>query len=212
MTQPTPSTGHTARVRLLAGSIAFVGMLVAPTVLPAQATKASKPKLTPALEQARKYATPGEAHRLLEPIVGSFTTTAKYWLIPGREPVRAEGTIESQWILDGRFVDFGYKTELFGEPYEGRARIGYDNYAKKYVATWVDTHSTSVLRLEGQCDAGCKTRTMETTFTDPVSAQPVKLRDVTTILDQTSFRYEAFLEFPGGQKLKQAEITATRRR
>ena len=182
-----------------------------PAALRGQPAQAGRPKLPPALEQARKYATPGEQHRLLDSIVGSFDTTAKYWLMPGREALQVRGSIESKWILDGRFVEFVYKTELFGDPYEGRALIGYDNYAKKYVATWVDTKATFVLQLEGECDAGCKTRTMETTFTDPVSGQTVELRDVTTILDKTSFRYEAYLEFSEGQNFKQAEITATRR-
>jgi len=199
-------------LRVLIGAVMLVGLAGAPAGLRGQVPKASSPKLPPALEQARKYATPGEQHRLLDSIVGSFDTTAKYWLMPGGEPLQAKGSIESKWILGGRVVEFVYKTEMFGDPYEGRAQIGYDNFAKEYVSTWADTNSTFILRLEGECDAGCKTRTMRTTFTDPVSGQRVNLRDVTTIIDKASFRYEAYLEFAERQKFKQVEITATRRR
>ncbi len=53
---------------------------------------------------------------------------------------------------------------------------------------------------------------MEARFIDPVSEQEVKNRSVITIVDASTYKYESYLVFEGGQQLKHVEILAQRRR
>ncbi len=172
----------------------------------------TKRTLPPALQTLKEVASPGVHHKSLDALVGTWDATAQYWLMAGQPPAKASGTVETRWILGGRFIEQHIESRLWGERYEGKGVIGYDNHAGKYVGTWVDTMATFVLHYEGTCSTDCKVLTMEARFIDPVSEQEVKNRSVITIVDASTYKYESYLVFEGGQQLKHVEILAQRRR
>lgn len=56
------------------------------------------------MEVYQKLATPGEPHRLFATLAGSWTTTTKEWMEPGKPPTESTGTAEMKMLLDGRFL------------------------------------------------------------------------------------------------------------
>ena len=52
-----------------------------------------------------KYATPGESHKLLEPMAGRWNAKTTMWETPGSPPQESTGTSENTWVLGGRYLE-----------------------------------------------------------------------------------------------------------
>jgi hypothetical protein len=63
-----------------------------------------------------------------------------------------------------------FKSEMMGQPFEGRGATGYDPTRKKYVGTWVDTMTPGYYTTEGAYDAAAKTMTATMEGPDPSGA------------------------------------------
>src|SRR5688572_163038 len=62
--------------------------------------------MDPAMMEAMvKAATPGEAHKKLDGMVGTWNTEIKMWMMPGSDPMTSSGTAENRWVLGGRYVE-----------------------------------------------------------------------------------------------------------
>ncbi|THI87102.1 MAG: DUF1579 domain-containing protein [Nitrospira sp. CG24A] len=85
------------------------------------------------MEVWKKMATPGEPHKLFAGLAGSWTTTTKEWMEPGKPPTESTGTAEMKMLLDGRFLYQEYNAQMMGQPFSGVGIDAYDNMTKKYV-------------------------------------------------------------------------------
>jgi len=121
------------------------------------------------MEAMQKAATPGDAHKKLEPFVGKFDAKVKMWMDPSKPPEESAGTAENKWVLGNRWVEMQYQGTFMGQPFSGIGYTGYDNVAKKYVGTWMDTASTGVMLSSGSM-AG-KVMTWSGTMSDPMSGK-----------------------------------------
>jgi hypothetical protein len=155
-----------------------------------------------------KHATPGEAHKKLEPWVGTWTYEAKFYMAPGAPPMEMKGETKTVWIMGGRFL----QEEVTGPEFKGMSIIGYDNNSKKYVATWIDSMSTSIAHMTGEFDASGKVFTWHHTDYDPVFGQKVKMRDVTKIESPDKHLMEFYKTMPDGKEMKSGEIVSTRKK
>ena len=139
---------------------------------PKEGTKAAAPAGMPSQEEMMKAwmaaATPGEAHKKLEPVVGSFTVQTKMWMDPSKPPEETAGTSENKWVLGGRFVEQQVEGTAMGQPFSGIGYTGYDNYKKKYVGTWTDSMGTMIMTSTGTADASGKKITFWSTMDDVV--------------------------------------------
>ena len=203
---------------LLVGLASVVGADLGPGEQehPEHPTKQEKPKGTEpqseeAMEAYMKLATPGEHHEHLGRLVGNWDYTLKMWEPGGNgEPMETAGTMESNWILGGRFVQYKYEGTFMDQPFVGVGLDGYDNGKQEYTGVWMDTMSTFIMSSAGKCDGRGKVRTMLSESVDPSSGQPMKSKWVTTVLDKNSFKSEAFLLLPSGE-FKNFELLANRR-
>lgn len=106
-------------------------------------------------------ATPGEPHKKLNDMVGTWQTTMRSWdKGPDAEPTVSKGTSEVKWVLDGRFLEQTMKGEMMGMPFNGIGFTGYDNINKKYVSVWMDNSSTGLYTTEGTMSKDGKVLTM----------------------------------------------------
>jgi hypothetical protein len=55
-------------------------------------------------EAIMKAAEPGEPHKKLEALAGSWEGALKMWLDPSKSPAESKGTSESKMILGGRYL------------------------------------------------------------------------------------------------------------
>src|SRR3954463_2126704 len=63
-----------------------------------------EPEPQAAVAAYERAATPGEAHKLLQKMVGKWTVAMKSWMVPGQPAVESTGTAEVKSLLGDRFV------------------------------------------------------------------------------------------------------------
>jgi hypothetical protein len=162
------------------------------------------------MEIYKKVGTPGEPHKLLAKLEGSWTTRSRGWMEPDKPPVESTGTCEQRMILGGRYLRQEYSGDMMGQPYTGINILGYDNHTKKYQSVWIDTMSTGVYFFEGTAGKDGKVIMQECNYDDPVRG-PSLWRTVTRIKDDNTVEFEMFLTPKGGKEEKMMEMTIVRK-
>lgn len=123
------------------------------------------------MEAYKKLATPGEPHKQLASLAGSWTTKTKEWMEPDKPPMQSPGSVEMKILLDGRFLQQEFTGELMGQRYSGVGIIAYDNLRQRYVSTWIDTMGTGIFMMEGMASADGKTITLGGSMMNQVEAR-----------------------------------------
>ncbi|MFZ1556339.1 MAG: DUF1579 family protein, partial [Nitrospira sp.] len=77
------------------------------------------------MELWQKLAQPGEPHKAFAGLAGTWTTTTKEWMEPGKPPTEASGTADMKMLLGGRFLYQEFNSQMMGQPFSG---IGIDAY------------------------------------------------------------------------------------
>jgi Protein of unknown function (DUF1579) len=158
----------------------------------------------------KKVGTPGEPHKLLANLEGSWSTKTIGYL--EGKPVHGEslGTSEKMLILGGHYLREEYNGEMMGAPYSGISILGYNNQTKKFESTWIDSMSTAIYFFTGKASADGKTITQECSYDDAVRGKAV-WRTVTRIRDDNTLEFEMFITPKGGKEEKMMEMTSIRK-
>src|SRR5205823_3596851 len=119
------------------------------------------------MEMYKKLGTPGEPHKLFASLAGSWTTTTKEWMEPGKPPTESTGSAEMKMLLDGRFLYQELNGQMMGQPFSGIGIDAYDNMTKKYVTAWMDSMATGIFMMEGTSSADGKTITLRGSHSEP---------------------------------------------
>ncbi|HEX8183806.1 MAG TPA: DUF1579 domain-containing protein [Blastocatellia bacterium] len=158
-------------------------------------------------------ATPGEAHKQLEHLVGKWDTVVKmWWQGPGKPPAETKGASETRWIMDGRFLLEESTGQMMGMPWRGMSIMGYDNFKKKYVVSYIDNMGTAMYTGEGKFDLANKVLTSFGKMDEPMTGErdkPVKY--VVRPLSKDKYVFEIFDEVGSPNEFKAVEITYTRK-
>ncbi|MEP6932482.1 MAG: DUF1579 domain-containing protein [Nitrospirota bacterium] len=162
------------------------------------------------MEAWKKLATPGERHKQLASLAGSWTTKTKEWMEPGKPPTEADGSVEMKMLLDGRFLQQDFTGEMMGQPYTGMGITGYDNLRKKYVSIWLDTMDTGPFMMEGTGSADGKTITLKGQHAEPGGGHMTH-RAVWKIVDSNTQTFDMWGNHGGGKEMKVMEIVYTRK-
>jgi hypothetical protein len=157
----------------------------------------------------QQTATPGELHRRLEPLVGTFKATTTIVMEPGAPPSVSDGVSEHRWALGGRWLEQRYRGAAMGMPFEGLGFTGYDNTQKKYVGTWMDTFSTGVMNSVG---VGRPSRTAMDFDAEAIDCTGKRLRFETKlrIKDGNRHTYEMWMKAPNGKRFRTMLVEYTR--
>lgn len=182
---------------------------VKPAAPTAKPTAADQPDAS--AEAWMKASQPGDNHKLLNNMVGTWTAKCKFWMGGPEAPAtESSGTMVNRWVLDNRFVRMEFTGEFMNSPFQGLGYFGFDNVDQKFVGSWMDTMSTNMMTSTGTYDAAKKTFTMTGKFKDPQSGQMVTSRDVTTVTDNNSHKMEMYHTGADGKEHKMGEIVYTR--
>ena len=193
--------------------VAVAGLCVALIVSVAMAKdKKAEKQMDPQamMEAYAKLATPGEPHKQLAGLAGSWTTKTKEWMEPGKPPTESNGTVEMKMVLDGRFLQQEFAGEMMGHPYVGIGTTGYDNLLKRYVTTWIDTMGTGVFVMEGTAGPDGKTITLKGQHAELGGGQ-MSHRAVWKLVDANTQTFDMYGTHKGGKEMKVMEITYTRK-
>jgi hypothetical protein len=162
------------------------------------------------MEMYQKLATPAEPHKLFASLAGSWTTTSKEWMEPGKPPTESTGTAEMKMLLDGRFLYQEFTGNMMGQPFSGVGIDAYDNMAKKYITAWMDTMGTGIFMMEGTASADGKTITLKGSHSEPGGGKMTH-RAVWKIVDNNTQTFDMYGTHHGGKEMKVLEITYTRK-
>jgi hypothetical protein len=163
------------------------------------------------MEMMKKYATPSDQHRRLEPLVGMWQWTSQFWMQPGAAPESSAGKATYSWAHGGRYIMQDVQGEAMGMPFAGTGVMGYDRFNEEYFSVWFDNMSTGYMSSTGRCDASGKVFTMEGTYDDYWSGQKDKWsKSVLRIDGPDKHTLTMFDKAPDGTEYKSFELVYTR--
>lgn len=156
--------------------------------------------------------TPGDGHRRLEPIIGSWEIKSTFWGAPDAPPEVTVGSSEHRWVLGGRFVAQVYRGTFMGRPFDGLGYTGYDNVRGRYVGAWMDTLGTGMMHSVGTGKATASRLAFTSTMIDPAGGDEQPLESLITIQDGSRHTYEMWTKTPNGKRHRMMLLEYTRRK
>jgi hypothetical protein len=203
-------------VMLLGTVVVMLAILVAGEATAQEKKKADKkmPSQEEMMKRWEAAVTPGEAHKKLEALVGTWDAEVKVWMNgPTGEPTVSKGTSLHKLVLGGRYLQQDFTSEMMNQPFSGVGYTGYDNFNKKYVGFWIDNMSTGMSTMSGSVDKQGATFTMWGTMDDPMTgAKAKKVKYVTRIIDADKHIFETYDVTTYGDKKPTMQITYTRKK
>ncbi len=125
--------------------------------------------------------TPGKMHELLAKDAGVWEGENTMWMAPGADPIKSKSKTTITPVMDGRYIKIEMNGDMPGMgPYNGLGYCGFDNVSQKFVATWLDNHSTGMMNGTGELSPDGKTMTWTYNFNCPLTKKAVTMREVDT--------------------------------
>ncbi|MEP0848242.1 MAG: DUF1579 domain-containing protein [Phycisphaerae bacterium] len=165
------------------------------------------------MEMWMKLAAPGEHHEHLKVLAGKWEVSGKMRMAPEAPWEESKSTIETEWILGGRFLVQRVKGEPMPPietPFEGFALIGYDNGIQKYTAVWADNMGTMMMTAQGTCTADGKEITLEGAYENPMTKSKDPFKWVYRIKGPDEYVMEGRMNGPDGKEFVNLELTHKR--
>ena len=156
------------------------------------------------------YATPGNNHKMLAKMEGTWAATVTFWMQPGAAPMTSTATAVNEMILGGRYLQSRNTGTMMGQPFEGMGITGYDNAKKVFIASWIDNFGTGILLMTGKWDDATKAIVFTGTEVDPASGKEFSYRQVVRNPDDNTQIMEMYANM-GGKEFKNMEIKYTRK-
>ena len=185
-------------------------------VVAAQEKKGAKkmPSQEEMMKRWQEAMTPGDAHKKLEAMVGTWDAEVKSWMGgPGSEPTISKATSQTKLVLGGRYLMEEVAGDMMGQPFSGVGYTGYDNMNKKYVSFWIDNMGTGMSTMDGTCDKEGKIMTLWGKMDDPMTGKKGnKVKYVTKIIDNDTHVFEVYDVTTHGDKQPSMQITYTRKK
>lgn len=198
-------------MRLTLSALIALSLLMPATLTAAsEKNKEKQVDMQAMMEIYQQLATPGEPHKQLATLEGSWTTKTKSWMEPDKPPMETMGSCEQKLLLGGRFLQQECTGDMMGQSFTGIGVMGYDNHTKKYVSTWMDSMGTGIFFMQGTASADGTIITQTGSYNDPIEGL-MELRAVTRIVDDHTEIFEMYSTGKHGQDMKMMEITYTRK-
>ena len=157
-----------------------------------------------------EYATPGNNHKMLAKMEGTWSANITFWMQPGAPPMTTTATAVNEMILGGRYLQSKNTGMMMGQPFEGIGVTGYDNAKKVYVATWIDNFGTGIMTMTGNWDDASKAIVFTGSEVDPASGKDYPIRQVVRNPDDNTQIMEMYATM-GGKEMKTMEIKYVRK-
>jgi hypothetical protein len=155
---------------------------------------------------------PSEHDKRLEYFVGAWDVAVQFKLPDGKEG-GGKAVCQTKWVLDGKFLRQEYKSKFMGQPLTVWQLLGHDDLKKKFVEfqLHVDGKQAHTMHNEGIFSENGKVLTLTGDSIDAFTGKPVKLRTVTTIVDENRYTLEWFIAEPGSKEERKVVLTHTRK-
>jgi len=204
------------RAVVIGAAVVLLGVIVGRAV--SQEEKPQKPGEPGAMdpkameEMMKEYmrlSTPGEPHKLLTKLAGSWTTSTRIWMDPTQPPSESSGKCSGKLTFGGRFVLGECEGTMMGQPTRSLMILGHDNFKKVFEMAVIVDNSTSLLTSTGTLDESGKVLTLRGTMEDPFAGKRA-VRNVIRIESDDKHVFEAYDTLPDGKEFKVIEGVYTR--
>lgn len=155
---------------------------------------------------------PGEGQKRLEGLVGTFDVKIRTWLDTSQPPIESVGVAVGQWVLGKRYVQVMLSGFTLGEPFDVIGYAGFDNVAKKYVTTYMDSGGTGMEWFTGTMDPDGKSAKMTATTFDAITLKPVTVEMRLRFLANGDHITELWQAEPNAKMVQVMELQYTRRK
>jgi hypothetical protein len=158
---------------------------------------------------AQAMPSPGKEHQKLAASVGTWDAVIEAVGEDGKSTTTKGVSVRRMgpggfWLIDE------FEGDVMGQKFVGHGVNGYDPLQSKYVGSWSDSMSPSLLVSSGNFDKDGKVLTM--TGKGPgMDGKMVEMRLVTTAPDANTEVFEMFMPGPDGKEMRMLKITYTRR-
>lgn len=161
------------------------------------------------------FSKPTEEHLALKEDEGFWDAVIKTSM-PGpdgkTQEMESRGMEFNRMMPGGLWLMSEFRGEFAGQPFFGHGVTGYDPQKEKFVGTWVDSMTPSLMVMEGTYDEASKTTTM---YSDTVDEQgkPTRAKITEVEKDEDHRLFTLSMQGPGGKDdwAKVMEISYTRR-
>jgi len=193
--------------------ICIIGILAAALcpALPVAAQSAAKAENQAPMAKALENAmTPGEGHKRLNPLIGTFNVAIKIWVTPEGPPIETTAASVNTWVLGGRIVQMMLNGDAPNALFSGTGNIAYDNVSKNYQAAWMDTGSTGITLYTGKLDASGKSALMKGAIPNALTGKPSPVELRMTIEADGSHLTQLWGQGKGAKMAKLMELKYTK--
>lgn len=156
------------------------------------------------------YATPGEPHKIMADEVGTWDCEMTFWYEPNGKPEKATSTGTVKMLFGGRYQETDYKGTIMGAPFEGKGTLAYNNVSKEFTNTFIDNMGTGMMVAMGKYDEATKTIELKGEIVNPVSGKKEPYREVYTIVDPKTRKFEMY-DTKNGSEYKSMEIISKKK-
>lgn len=162
--------------------------------------------LSASISLAQEFPKPGPEHkRLAEELVGTWDCEMN----AGGQKSKCTASYKS--ICHGMWLASEFEGELGGAKFHGHGLDGYDLHQKKYIGIWVDSWSSSPLRMAGDYDPKTK-RLVMTGDSVGQDGKPEKFKAITETKDKDHFTFKMHMIQPDGSEQLSFTIEYTRKK
>ena len=157
--------------------------LIAPIVcLAASTLSAQEP---PEMEK------PGEHHKHLEMMAGTWDVKSKFYMIPG-QTIEMTGMEVAKMQPGGFWLISDFTGKFMGEPFHGHGILGYEAHKKEYVGTWADSLASVLVISKGTCSKDGRVTTMIGKSFNPIENREVTYKQVAKIKDANTKTFHLY--------------------
>ena len=126
--------------------------------------------------QAYQPTKPSSEQQFLTKLAGTWDATITMTMGVGGQMV-SKGTEVNTLVCGDKWMTTHFSAEMMGMPFEGHGMIGWDAAKKRYVGTWIDVFSESMVQMEGDVSDG----KLVWEYDNKIMGMTHQLRDVMTI-------------------------------
>ncbi len=147
---------------------------------------------------------PGAEHANLKKAEGNWDAVVEG---EGMEP--SKGSSQMKMVLGGFWLSDHFTCDFGGMKFEGHGITGYDPIKRKYVSTWIDNMTPSLMVTEGTFDEKTRTLNMTGDGYDHMGNK-VKVRTATIHKDANTVVFEMYHKGAEAAESKVMSVTYTR--